>query len=78
MHPIQELTSLRAQLRVSGVLDSLEVRKREAIERKLTFTEFLSPLIHDDVARRDQKKLAQRMRCAKFRRQKMLDGFDFP
>lgn len=77
MHPIPELTSLLKQLRLSGILDSLEARNREAIDRKLSFTEFLSLLIHDEVARRDQKKLAQRMRPANFRNQKTLDGFDF-
>ena len=77
MHSIPELTSLLKQLRLSGILDSLEARNREAIDRKLAFTEFLSLLIHDDVARRDQKKLAQRMRGANFRNQKTLDGFDF-
>lgn len=62
MHPIPELTSLLKQLRLSGILDSLEARNREAIDRKLAFTDFLSLLIHDEVARRDQKT---------------LDGFDF-
>jgi DNA replication protein DnaC len=77
MHPIPELTSLLKQLRLSGILDSLEARNREAIDRKLAFTDFLSLLIHDEVARRDQKKLAQRIRRANFRNQKTLDGFDF-
>ena len=77
MHSIPELTSLLKQLRLSGILDSLEARNREAIDRKLAFTEFLSLLIHDEVARRDQKKLAQRMRRANFRNQKTLDRFDF-
>ncbi|MFL9989681.1 ATP-binding protein, partial [Paraburkholderia sediminicola] len=49
MHPIPELTPLLKQLRLSGILDSLEARNREAIDRKLAFTEFLSLLIHDEV-----------------------------
>jgi DNA replication protein DnaC len=77
MHPIPELSSLLKQLRLSGILDSLEARNREAIDRKLAFTEFLSLLIHDEVARRDQKKLDLRMRRANFRNQKTLEGFDF-
>ena len=77
MHPIPELTPLLKQLRLSGILDSLEARNREAIDRKLVFTEFLSLLIHDEVARRDQKKLDLRMRRANFRNQKTLEGFDF-
>jgi DNA replication protein DnaC len=77
MHPIPELTPLLKQLRLSGILDSLEARNREAIDRKLAFTDFLSLLIHDEVARREQKKLDLRMRRANFRNQKTLEGFDF-
>jgi len=77
MNPIPELIPLLKQLRLSGILDSLEARNREAIDRKLAYTDFLSLLVHDEVARRDQKKLAQRLRRANFRSQKTLDGFDF-
>lgn len=77
MHPIPELTPLLKQLRLSGILDSLEARNREAIDRKLAYTEFLSLLIHDEVARREQKKLGTRLRRANFRSQKTLEGFDF-
>ena len=77
MHPIPELTPLLKQLRLSGILDSLEARNREAIDRKLAFTDFLSLLIHDEVARREQKKLDLRLRRANFRSQKTLEGFDF-
>ncbi len=77
MHPMPELTPLHKQLRLSGILDSLEARNREAIDRQLAFTEFLSLLIHDEVARREQKKLDLRMRRANFRNQKTLEGFDF-
>ena len=77
MHPIPELTPLLKQLRLSGILDSLEARNREAIDRKLAFTDFLSLLIHDEVARRERKKLDLRMRRANFRNQKTLEGFDF-
>jgi hypothetical protein len=42
------------------VLDSLEQRNRQAIDGKLAYTEFLAMLLHDEVARRDQKKLGAR------------------
>jgi len=77
MHPLPELTSLLKQLRLSGILDSLEARNREAIDRKLAYTDFLSLLIHDELARRDQKKFDLRMRRASFRNQKTMEGFDF-
>ena len=77
MNPIPELAPNLKQLRLSGILDSLEARNRQAIESKLAYTEFLSLLIHDEVARRDQKKFELRLRRAAFRAGKSLEGFDF-
>jgi len=77
MNPVPELAPNLKQLRLSGILDSLEVRNRQAIESKLAYTEFLSLLIHDEVARRDQKKFELRLRRAAFRAGKSLEGFDF-
>lgn len=77
MNPMPELAPNLKQLRLSGILDSLEARNRQAIESKLAYTEFLSLLIHDEVARREQKKFDLRLRRAAFRSGKSLDGFDF-
>lgn len=77
MNTIPELIPLLKLLRLSGILDSLEARNREAIDRQLAYTDFLSLLVHDEVARREQKKLAQRLRRANFRSQKTLECFDF-
>jgi len=57
MNPIPEIVPLLKQLRLSGILDSLDARNREAIDTKLAYTDFLALLIQDEVARRDQKKL---------------------
>jgi len=77
MNPMPELTPLLKQLRLSGILESLPTRNREAIEKKLPFTDFLALLIQDEVARREQKKFAARVRRAGFRSEKTLEGFDF-
>jgi len=77
MNPMPELTPNLKQLRLSGILDSLETRNRQAIESKLAYTDFLALLIQDEVARRDQKKLQARLRRASFRAQKTLEQFDF-
>ena len=45
MNPMPELSPLLKQLRLSGILDSLEARNREAIENKLAYPEFLALLI---------------------------------
>ena len=77
MNPMPELAPMLKQLRLSGILDSLERRNREAIEHQLAYTDFLALLIQDEVARREQKKLNQRLRRANFRSQKTLEQFDF-
>jgi len=77
MNPMPELAPLLKRLRLSGVLQSLETRNREAIDHKLAYTDFLALLIQDEVARRDQKKFDLRVRRAGFRSSKTLEAFDF-
>jgi DNA replication protein DnaC len=77
MNPMPELAPQLKQLRLSGILDSLEARNRQAIESKLAYTEFLAMLIGDEIARREQKKFSLRLRRATFRATKTLEQFDF-
>lgn len=77
MHPMPELSPLLKQLRLSGILDSLEARNRQAVDQQMAYTDFLALLIHDEVARRDQRKFAARVRRAGFRSPKTLEQFDF-
>jgi len=77
MNPMPELTSHLKQLRLSGFLESLEARNRQAIDGHLAYTEFLALLVNDEVARRENKKLNTRLRRASFRAEKTLAQFDF-
>ena len=77
MNPIPELSGQLKQLRLSGILDSLDSRNREAIQGKLAYTDFLAMLIGDEVARRENKKFSMRMRRAQFRTTKTLEHFEF-
>ena len=77
MNPMPALTPMLKEIRLSGILDSLEARNRQAIEDKLAYTDFLALLLQDEVARRSHKKLAVRLRRANFRNQKTLEDFDF-
>jgi DNA replication protein DnaC len=76
MNPVPELVPFLKQLRLSGILDSLDARNRSAIDSKMAYTEFLALLIQDEVARREQKKFALRLRRAAFRASKTLEQFD--
>jgi len=77
MNPMPALIPMLKEIRLSGILDSLEARNRQAIEDKLAYTDFLALLLQDEVARRSQKKLTVRIRRANFRNQKTLEEFDF-
>ena len=77
MHPMPELTPMLKQLRLSGILDSLEVRNHQAINEKFAYTEFLALLLEDETSRRTNKKLSQRLRKAGFQSNKTLEAFDF-
>lgn len=77
MNPSPELNTILKQLRLSGVLDSLEQRNRQAIDGQLAYIEFLAMLLHDEVARRDQKKLGARLVRAGFGLGKTLETFNF-
>jgi DNA replication protein DnaC len=77
MNPMPELTPMLKQLRLSGIMDSIEARNRQAIESKMTYMDFLAVIITDEIARRNQKKLTSALRRANFRNQKTLEEFDF-
>lgn len=77
MNPAPELAPMLKKLRLNGLLETLETRNREAIDRKLAYKDFLALLISDEVARREQNLLTQRLRRAGFRSGKTLDLFDF-
>lgn len=77
MSPMPELSPLLKRLRLSGILESLDQRNRQAVEQKLAYTDFLALLVQDEVARRDQKKFDRRVRRAGFRSQKALESLDF-
>ena len=76
MNPMLQLEPLLKQLRLSGILDSLEARNRQAIEAKLAYTDFLALLVEDEVARRDQRQFTQRLRKAQVVGDKTLERFD--
>jgi DNA replication protein DnaC len=65
------------RLRLSGILQTLDVRNQQAIEGQWTYTEFLARLLEDEVERRAQKQLALRIRRASINTTKTLEGFDF-
>jgi hypothetical protein len=77
MNVMPELAGQLKQLRLSGILDSLDARNRQAIDSKMSFVDFLALLIGDEVARREQKKFTMRLRRATCSTSKTFDQFNF-
>jgi DNA replication protein DnaC len=65
------------QLRLSGILDTLDIRNQQAIDEHWSYVEFLARLLQDEVERRAQKQLALRIRRAAINTTKTLEDFDF-
>jgi DNA replication protein DnaC len=77
MELTHQLTPMLRTLRLSGILETLDVRNRQAVEQQTSFVEFLTILLQDEVERRAQNKLRLRLRRAAFDPTKTLEGFDF-
>jgi DNA replication protein DnaC len=72
-----DLIPLLKKLRLSGVLQSLELRTRQAADDDLSHGEFLFRLLSDEVGRRDAKQLDMRLRRASFEGPRSIEDFDF-
>jgi len=73
-HPL--LPKLR-QLKLSGMLHTLDLRAAQAIERQLSPVEFLALLLDDELERRDQQHLVNNLALSGCDSLKTLPQFDF-
>lgn len=76
MELTHQLTPMLRTLRLSGILETLEVRNRQAIESRSSFVEFFTLLLQDEVERRAQSALRLRLRRAAIDPGKTLEAFD--
>src|SRR5271169_6516959 len=65
------------QLRLSGLLESLEVRLQEAAGHGLSHAEFLELIVQDELAVRSDRQFQRRLKAACFGELKTLDSFDW-
>jgi len=72
-----ELIPILKKLRLSGVLQTLDLRTNEAVDASLSHSEFLFRLCSDEVERRESKQLETRMRRAAFDGVKRLEDFEW-
>jgi len=74
LHPL--VPKLR-QLKMSGMVQTLEVRASDAVQQNLSPVEFLALLLDDELERRSQQRLARRLAQSGCDDQKTFVRFDF-
>jgi DNA replication protein DnaC len=72
-----QLAPALKQLRLSGILSTLDARHRQALDGQWSYLDFLARLLQDEVERRAQNQLLLRLRRSKLNTSKTLDAFDF-
>jgi DNA replication protein DnaC len=71
------LTKALRQLRLSGALQTLELRLEEAASHHLNHAEFLELVLQDELAVRGDRQLQRRVKVAGFRERRTLEDFDW-
>lgn len=73
----QTLKQHAQNLRLSGLLDSLELRLQEAEANRLPYAQFLELVFQDEINVRRQRTIARHNKSASFREPRSLENFDF-
>lgn len=77
MADMHQLENKMRMIKLSGMVETLDMRLSQAQKEGLAFTQFLEMLLEDEVQHRANKKLASRIIRAHFEEEKSLEGFDF-
>lgn len=77
MQAVAQLKPRLNRLKLSGILQNLETRIREAQEAQVSYSEFLLSLFQDEVERRDAHALALRIKRGNLDVRKTFESFDF-
>lgn len=65
------------KLKLSGILSNLDLRIMEAQQNQLSYSEFLSMLLNDEVEKRENKKVTNLIRNGNVKNDKTIENFDF-
>jgi len=73
----ESLQTTLKTLRLSGLIQSLDVRLQEAAGNSLTHAEFLELILQDEQLVRKERQIQRRIKAAVFRELKTLEDFDW-
>lgn len=71
------LTNDLKRLRMPGMIDTLDLRIREAGDGNFGYLEFLQLLVQDEIANREANNLAKRLKAANLSTRYTFEAFDF-
>ena len=77
MSNIAQLKGQLKALKLSGTLESLELRLMEAAQNQLSFNDMLSMILADELETRQQRRLQRLLSAARLQSDKTLESFDF-
>jgi DNA replication protein DnaC len=77
MSDLQHQVKKLKNLKLGGMLETLEIRLKQCQDEHLGYMEFLEFLLEDELQRRANKKLETRVSQAHFEEVKTLETFDF-
>ena len=74
---MEALKSRLRQLKLAGIVKTVESRNRYALEKKASYIDFLELLIEDEYVNRQANSFNKRLNRSKLNTQKDIDSFDF-
>jgi len=77
MSEIAQLKQQLKSLKLSGAVESIELRIMEASQNRLSFAELLSLMLQDEILTRQNRKLQRLLTQARLHSNKTIDAFDF-
>ncbi len=77
MNTLSQLKPKLNRLKMSGILENLDLRIRQAEEERLAYSDFLLSLFQDEIERRDFKVLAARLKKSGLEAKMTFEAFDF-
>lgn len=75
--PLPEILKKLREFKLSGMINALEIRIKQAEDDNLGYAEFLSLLLEDEVNRRTDNRKSKLYRRAKLPFEKGIEDFDF-
>jgi len=76
MSNLADLKQQLKSLKLSGTLDTLEIRIMEAAQNQLSFTEMLSMILADELETRRNRRLQRLITNARLESDKTIESFD--